>query len=81
MVFVLDSHKQPLAPYHEARARELLRKGKAAVFRRYPFTIILCASALMGLFLATGSRSTLVARPPDWPFSGCAGTGWGGLRS
>jgi RRXRR protein len=37
----LDSHKQPLDPCHEARARELLRKGKAAVFRRYPFTIIL----------------------------------------
>jgi 5-methylcytosine-specific restriction endonuclease McrA len=41
MVFVLDSHKRPLDPCHEARARELLCKGKAAVFRRYPFTIIL----------------------------------------
>ncbi len=41
MVFVLDSTKQPLDPCHEARARELLRKGRAAVFRRYPFTIIL----------------------------------------
>jgi hypothetical protein len=28
-------------PCHPARARELLREGKAAVFRRFPFTIIL----------------------------------------
>lgn len=28
-------------PCHPARARELLGKGKAAVFRRFPFTIIL----------------------------------------
>ena len=34
-------NKQPLMPCHPARARELLKKGKAAVFRRYPFTIIL----------------------------------------
>jgi len=40
-VFVIDKHQQPLMPCHPARARELLRKGKAAVFRRYPFTIIL----------------------------------------
>jgi 5-methylcytosine-specific restriction endonuclease McrA len=41
VVFVLDANRQPLDPCHEARARELLRKGRAAVFRRYPFTIIL----------------------------------------
>src|SRR5689334_3470540 len=40
-VFVLDHAKQPLAPCHPARARELLAKGKAAVYRRYPFTLIL----------------------------------------
>jgi len=40
-VFVLDKNKQPLMPCHPARAREMLKKGKAAVFRRYPFTIIL----------------------------------------
>jgi len=39
--FVVDKNKQPLAPCHPARARQLLRDGKAAVFRRYPFTIIL----------------------------------------
>jgi 5-methylcytosine-specific restriction endonuclease McrA len=40
-VFVLSSDKQPLDPCHPARARQLLGQGKAAVFRRYPFTIIL----------------------------------------
>ena len=40
-VFVLDKNKKPLMPCHPARARQLLRKGRAAVFRHYPFTIIL----------------------------------------
>ena len=40
-VFVLDTRKRPLAPCHPARARQLLQKKKAAVYRRYPFTIIL----------------------------------------
>ena len=40
-VFVLDKNKQPLDPCHPARARQLLREGRAVVFRRYPFTILL----------------------------------------
>ena len=40
-VFVLDTKKRPLAPTHPARARQLLKKGKAAIYRRYPFIIIL----------------------------------------
>ena len=40
-VFVIDSHKQPLNPVHPGRARWLLKQRKAAVFKRYPFTIIL----------------------------------------
>ena len=40
-VFVLGSTKKPLMPCHPARARELLKKGKAAVYRMQPFTIIL----------------------------------------
>jgi 5-methylcytosine-specific restriction endonuclease McrA len=40
-VFVIDTNKQPLNPIPPARARELLTKQKAAVFRMYPFTIIL----------------------------------------
>jgi len=40
-VFVLDKNQQPLDPCHPARARELLSKGRAKVFKRYPFTIVL----------------------------------------
>lgn len=40
-VLVLDTNRQPLMPCHPARARQLLAKGKAAVFRHFPFTIIL----------------------------------------
>ncbi len=40
-VFVLDTQKQPLGPLHPGRARLLLKQGKAAVYRRCPFTIIL----------------------------------------
>lgn len=41
MVFVLDKNKKPLAPCHPAGARKLLKTGKAKVFKKYPFTIIL----------------------------------------
>lgn len=41
MVFVLDTNKKPLAPCHPARARKLLKQGKAKIFKKYPFTIIL----------------------------------------
>jgi 5-methylcytosine-specific restriction endonuclease McrA len=40
-VFVLDTKKRPLDPIHPGRARILLAEGKAAVLKRYPFTIIL----------------------------------------
>jgi len=40
-VFVLDTNKQPLDPIHPAEARKILRGGQAAIFRTYPFTIIL----------------------------------------
>lgn len=40
-VFVLGQALKPLMPCHPARARELLKKGKAAVYRMQPFTIIL----------------------------------------
>ncbi|MEI6181334.1 MAG: RRXRR domain-containing protein, partial [Chloroflexales bacterium] len=40
-VFVLSSDHQPLDPCHPARARQLPTTGKAAVYRRYPFIIIL----------------------------------------
>lgn len=40
-VFVLETNKKPLMPTHPAKARKLLAAGKAAVYRRFPFTIIL----------------------------------------
>jgi hypothetical protein len=38
-VLVLSSDGQPLDSCHPARARRLLSSGRAAVWRRYPFTI------------------------------------------
>jgi 5-methylcytosine-specific restriction endonuclease McrA len=40
-VFVLDAARRPLSPVHPGEARKLMSAGKAAVLRRYPFTIIL----------------------------------------
>jgi RRXRR protein len=40
-VLLLDTTKRPLQPVHPGRARLLLKEGKAAVYRRYPFTLIL----------------------------------------
>ena len=40
-VFVLDTNKQPLDPCTPGMARSLLKAGKAARYRQYPFTIIL----------------------------------------
>lgn len=40
-VLVIDTNKTPCNPVHSANARKLLNDNKAAVFRRYPFTIIL----------------------------------------
>ena len=40
-ILVIDSQRKPLMPCHPARARRLLANGKAAVFRRFPMTIIL----------------------------------------
>ena len=40
-VLVLDKNRVPLMPCHPARARKLLKAGRASVIRRYPFTIIL----------------------------------------
>ena len=39
LVFVVDQQQRPCRPVHLGRARHLLNRGRAAVFRRYPFTI------------------------------------------
>ncbi|MFP5271905.1 RNA-guided endonuclease IscB [Coleofasciculus sp.] len=40
-VFVINQNLEPLSPCHPAKARKLLSCGKAAVWKRYPFTIIM----------------------------------------
>ena len=40
-VFLIDANKTPMNPIHPAHARELLGQHKAAVFRQYPFTLIM----------------------------------------
>jgi 5-methylcytosine-specific restriction endonuclease McrA len=40
-VLVIDTDKKPLNPIHPATARQLLNNGKAAIYRRFPFTIML----------------------------------------
>lgn len=41
MVFVVGSDRKPLDMCDEARARRLLKAGRASILRRYPLTIIL----------------------------------------
>ncbi len=66
-VFVVDTSQRPLNPVHPGRARLLLTQGKAAVFRRYPFTIILKIEGQQApveplrLKLDPGSRTTGIA--------------------
>lgn len=67
-VFVLGSDKRPLMPCSEKRARLLLTRKKAAVFRRYPFAIILtertqddCELQPVEVRLDPGSKTTGLA--------------------
>ena len=66
-VAVLDTHKRVLEPCHPAVARRLLREGQAAVYKRYPFTIILKREVAdpkttdYALSIDPGSRCTGIA--------------------
>ena len=66
-VFVLDTNKQPLNPVHPGRARILLPTAKAAVSKRYPFTLILKGALEhpklepLHLKLDPGSKTTGIA--------------------
>ncbi|MCI0714116.1 MAG: RNA-guided endonuclease IscB [Chloroflexi bacterium] len=40
-VFVVDKNEQPLMPCHPARARMLLKKGRAEIVKHDPFTIMI----------------------------------------
>ena len=63
-VLVIDTDTRPLDPIHPAQARQLLRNGKAAIFRRFPFTIILKEARLnqpvqpLRIKIDPGSRKT-----------------------
>ncbi len=67
-VFVLDKDKQPLDPTHPAKARKLLKAGRAKVFRRYPFTIVMqdlevkdCVTHPQQFKIDPGSKTTGLA--------------------
>jgi hypothetical protein len=66
-VFVLDTNRKSQNPVHPAKARLLLSEGKAAVFRQFPFTIILkekildVASTPLRIKIDPGSRETGIA--------------------
>ncbi len=65
-VFVLDTNRKPVDPVHPGQARRLLKQGKAAVFRMYPFTIILKYAVAeepepLRLKIDPGSRKTGIA--------------------
>jgi 5-methylcytosine-specific restriction endonuclease McrA len=70
-VFVLDTQKRPLDPVHPGYARLLLKEGKAAIFRRYPFTIIRKAAGSavqpepLRVKIDLGSRTTGLALVND----------------
>ena len=65
-VFVLNPDKTPLMPCTPKRARKLMVAGRAAIWRRYPFTIILKEEAAkvsqpLALKLDPGSKTTGLA--------------------
>ncbi|MEM9926537.1 MAG: RNA-guided endonuclease IscB [Cyanobacteria bacterium P01_D01_bin.50] len=65
-VFVIDASKKPLPPVHPGQARRLLKQQKAALFKKYPFTIIMkecthCEEGSYQLKLDPGSKKTGIA--------------------
>lgn len=71
-VFVLDTNKQSLSPCRPSVARKLLRDKKAAVYRRFPFTIILKRAVELtapvppvALKIDPGSKTTGIALVQD----------------
>ncbi|WP_293350472.1 MULTISPECIES: RNA-guided endonuclease IscB [unclassified Microcoleus] len=65
-IFVVDTNKKPLTPCKSSMARKLLTAGKAAIFRRFPCTIILKKAVTatiesITLKLDPGSKTTGIA--------------------
>jgi 5-methylcytosine-specific restriction endonuclease McrA len=67
MVLVVDHERRPCALVHPGRARHLLNRGRAAVYRRYPFTLMLregeraAESAPLRMKIDPGSKTTGLA--------------------
>ncbi|MBC6430560.1 HNH endonuclease [Nostoc sp. HG1] len=67
-VFILNANQEPLYPVRISPARLLLSQGKATVFQRYPFTIILKESLShlkleqLGFKIHPGIKTTSTAR-------------------
>ncbi len=55
LVYVQNKHGKPLMPCHPAKARRILKEGKAKVVFRQPFTIQL-------LFGSSGYKQDLTLR-------------------
>ena len=70
-VFVVDPLYRPVDPIHPGWARKLLSSGQAAVYRRYPFTIMLKKEVVhpmvqpLRLKLDPGSKTTGLALVND----------------
>ena len=69
-IFVLDTNLKPLTPCTAGMARSLLNAGKAAVFRQYPFTIILKKEVIANpepieIKIDAGSKTTGLALVKD----------------
>ncbi len=66
-VLVVDAKRRPLHPCTPARARLLLKAGRAAVLRRFPFTLVLKAArpeavaASLRLKIDPGAKTTGLA--------------------
>lgn len=65
-IFVLDTKGRPLSPCQPGVARSLMKAGKASVFRRFPFTIILnkevnASPEPLEIKLDPGSKTTGIA--------------------
>jgi 5-methylcytosine-specific restriction endonuclease McrA len=67
-IFVLDTDKHPLMPCSPRRARLLLTRRKAAIFRRYPFTIILQPKVPSGTQLKLSFEEPTTSTPINSPW-------------
>jgi N6-L-threonylcarbamoyladenine synthase len=63
MVYILNIQGEPLMPCKNAKARRLLRDGKAKVVKREPFTLQLlfkCENIVQDVTLGVDAGSTFI---------------------